>query len=325
MAGRVAGHVEDLQRADRVAVADALVDRDRPVLRPVEEDPDLERIRAERRRRLQPDGLRRPVARDDVRLPLVREHGRAGLPLQRGDPAEVGTMRVREHDPLQIGGLATELSDRIEHAAGVVLEERVHERELPVRLDQVGADAASLLGAEHVHAGCELSHARHPRPRREGVLDAPQRRRQLRIVPEQHVAHARPVDPVEPRLRVGLRVVVAGEEAVALQPPRRHQDEDAESRVAEAEALRQRLGIEPDHQVDLLDVAVDLPQLGRPRPGCPSAPRTSPPASGGRAAGTRCSAARRARGSGARRSRRGRRRCRPACAAPAGSAGSCAG
>ena len=110
VAGRVAGHVEDLQRAERVAVADALVDRDRPVLRPVEEDPDLERVGAERRRRLQADGLGRPVAGDDVRLPLVREHGRTGRPLQRGQAAEVRAVRVREHDPLQVGGLAAELA-----------------------------------------------------------------------------------------------------------------------------------------------------------------------------------------------------------------------
>ena len=159
MAGRVAGHVEDLQRAEGVAVADALVDRDRPVLRPVEEDPDLERVGAERRRRLEADGLRRAVAGDDVRLPLVREHGRTGRALERGDAAEVGAVRVREHDPLQVGGLATELADRVEHAAAVVLEERVHERELAVRLEQVGADVAALRGAEHVDAGCELPHA----------------------------------------------------------------------------------------------------------------------------------------------------------------------
>ena len=45
------------------------------------------------------------------------------------------------------------------------------------------------------------------------------RRLQPRVVPQEDVAHARLVDPVEPRLRVGLGVVVAREEAVALQPP----------------------------------------------------------------------------------------------------------
>ena len=91
MAGRVARDVEDPQRADCVAVADALVDRARPVLRPVEEDPDLERVGAQRRRRLQADRLRRPVAGDDVCLPLVREHGRARLALQRGERRRGGS------------------------------------------------------------------------------------------------------------------------------------------------------------------------------------------------------------------------------------------
>ena len=68
-------------------------------------------------------------------------------------------MCVREHDPLQVERLVAEAPDRVEHAPPIVLEERVHERELPVRLDQVGADAAALLGAEHVHTGCELPHA----------------------------------------------------------------------------------------------------------------------------------------------------------------------
>ena len=173
-------------------------------------------------------------------------------------------MRVREHDPLQVGRLAAEPPDRVEHAAGIVLEERVDERELPVRLDQVGADTAALLGAEHVHAGSELSHA-DTRVHGAKALSTPRSAgASAGIVPQQHVAHARLVDPVEPGLRVRLRVVVAREEAVALQPPRRHQDEDAEGRVAEAESLRQRLGVEPDHQVDLLDVAVHIPQLRRP-------------------------------------------------------------
>ena len=59
-----------------------------------------------------------------------------------------------------------------------------------------------------------------------------------------------------PNSRVDLRPEVVGEEAIALQPPRRHQDEDAERGFAEAEALGQRLGVEPGHQVDLLEIAV---------------------------------------------------------------------
>ena len=64
------------------------------------------------------------------------------------------------------------------------------------------------------------------------------------------------LDPVEALGRVDLGRVVVGEEAVALQPPRRHQDEDPEGGVAEAEAGRQRLGEQPDLEVDAVDVPV---------------------------------------------------------------------
>ena len=60
---------------------------------------------------------------------------------------------------------------------------------------------------------------------------------QLRIVALQHGQHRVLLDVVEAELRVDLRAVVVGEEPIALQAPRRHQDEDAERRVAEAEAL----------------------------------------------------------------------------------------
>ena len=68
-------------------------------------------------------------------------------------------MRVREHDPLQVARLAAEPADRVEHAARVVLEERVDERQLAVRVEQERADAAALLAAEHVDARRELPHA----------------------------------------------------------------------------------------------------------------------------------------------------------------------
>ena len=115
-ARRVARDVQHLERADRRPVRHRLVDRARAVLRPPEEDADLERIGPERLRRLQPDRLRPPLAGDDVGLPLVREHGRAGLALQRGEPAEVRAVRVGEHDPLQVARAPAELPDRGEDA-----------------------------------------------------------------------------------------------------------------------------------------------------------------------------------------------------------------
>lgn len=86
-------------------------------------------------------------------------------------------------------------------------------------------------------------------------------------VPEQHPRHSRFVDPALPYVGVDPRVVVAGEEPVAVEPPARHQDEDAEGRVAEAEPSGSPLGEHADHEVDLLDVAaVDVADLLGQRP-----------------------------------------------------------
>ncbi len=89
-----------------------------------------------------------------------------------------------------------------------------------------------------------------------------QHRRQLGVMSHQHRAHVVLGDPAHALGRVGLRGEVGGEEAVALQPPRCHQDEDAERGVAEAEAGRRRLGVQPHGQVDVLDGVVDRGQFG---------------------------------------------------------------
>jgi len=83
---------------------------------------------------------------------------------------------------------------------------------------------------------------------------------QLGEVPQQHRRHGVALDPVDPRLGVDRGRIVAGEQPVALQAPRRHQNEHAERRVAEPEALRRLLGVHAHHQVDLVRVAVDLAQ-----------------------------------------------------------------
>src|SRR5205807_9744685 len=75
-------------------------------------------------------------------------------------------------------------------------------------------------------------------PRSEGILDALERRLERRKVAEQHGSHRVVLDPVDAFLRVHLGPVVTREEAVALEAPRGHQDEDAERGVAEAEPLR---------------------------------------------------------------------------------------
>ena len=96
------------------------------------------------------------------------------------------------------------------------------------------------------------------------------------MVPQQHRQHRVVLDPIQPDLRVDLRRVVVGVEAIALQAARRHQDEDAERRVAEAEAFRQRLAHQPDQQIDRFEiVVVDAADLFAPDRDCRSAPRTT--------------------------------------------------
>ncbi len=65
-------------------------------------------------------------------------------------------------------------------------------------------------------------------------------------MPQQHRFHAVVTNPIQAEVGVDFGPIVVGKEAIALEPPRCHQDEDAEGGVAEAEALRQILRQEPD-------------------------------------------------------------------------------
>lgn len=79
---------------------------------------------------------------------------------------------------------------------------------------------------------------------------------------QQDRAHRRVPDPCHTDLGVHLGAEIAGEEAITGQAARSHQDEDPEGGVAEAESGRLGFGVEPDHQIQRLDVAVDLRQFG---------------------------------------------------------------
>src|SRR5919202_1956793 len=83
----------------------------------------------------------------------------------------------------------------------------------------------------------------------EGVRNAAERRFELGIVAYEYARHRVVVDPVHAGLRVDLRGVVRGEEAIALQPAGGHQDEDAEGRIAKTKACWQILRIHTYHQV----------------------------------------------------------------------------
>ncbi len=79
------------------------------------------------------------------------------------------------------------------------------------------------------------------------------------------VDHGVGVDPVHADLGIDLGGVVVGEEAVAVEAARGHEDEDAEGGVGEAEALGRGLGEESDDEVDGVDVTgVDAANLFAP-------------------------------------------------------------
>src|SRR5687768_6432211 len=81
-------------------------------------------------------------------------------------------------------------------------------------------------------------------PRLECVVDTLERRRKFGMVAFQHRQHGGVLDVLDPGLGVDLggRRIVKKE--IAREPPRRHQQEDAERGLAEAEAGRQRFGVE---------------------------------------------------------------------------------
>src|SRR6266849_2136141 len=102
-------------------------------------------------------------------------------------------------------------------------------------------------------------------PGGECVVRAAHRGAQIRVVALQHVDHRRVLDPLHADRRVHLRRVILAEVAIAFQPPRSHQDEDAEGGVAEAEPGWFGLGEHADHQVQTGDAAfVNITHLARP-------------------------------------------------------------
>src|SRR5262249_57083072 len=86
-------------------------------------------------------------------------------------------------------------------------------------------------------------------PRKIPVGDMGEMRPQLRHMPLQHGPQTVVLHPCEPRRRIDLRREIGGEEAVALEPPRSHQDEDAKSRVGKAGAHWWRVAMHSDSEI----------------------------------------------------------------------------
>src|SRR5215213_240884 len=99
-------------------------------------------------------------------------------------------------------------------------------------------------------------------PWKEGILDVAERRSEVWEMPKQDGRHVVVVDPVKTDLRVDLRSVILCEEPVAVQPSRRHEDEDAKGCIAKPEPLRSWFSIQTNHKVDQVDIVfVDAPEI----------------------------------------------------------------
>jgi hypothetical protein len=56
-------------------------------------------------------------------------------------------------------------------------------------------------------------------------------------VPKNHILHGGVIDPIETDLCKDIRREVLGRKSIALEPTRRHEDEDTKGRVAKTETL----------------------------------------------------------------------------------------
>src|SRR5262249_47498624 len=106
--GRMPRRVHDLQRAERIAFVEQLVDGARRVLGTVEPEAELGREQLEGLVRNDRPRLRATIAGDDVRLPDVGVDRRAGGALELGEAAEMRAVCVRDRDPLDVGDRASE-------------------------------------------------------------------------------------------------------------------------------------------------------------------------------------------------------------------------
>src|SRR5262249_2728586 len=96
---------------------------------------------------------------------------------------------------------------------------------------------------------------------RKGVAGARQRRGKLRTVAQEDAGHAVVGNPVDAQRRVDLGPEINGQEPIALEAPRSHQQEYAKGGITEAETHRHGLGKQADHGVDHVELAVDVAQL----------------------------------------------------------------
>ena len=156
VAGRMPRRMHDPHRTDHVAIVDKLVHLSGRMLDEPEVVRHLERPGAHGWMRQPRHLLRRPIARDQVSLPLVRVNGRAAQLLQQRQSAQVRAVRVRHDDPLEILDRLADLRDLIEDALGVRVVEGIDERQLFAVVEQVGMHIGALLLPQAVDSGCDF-------------------------------------------------------------------------------------------------------------------------------------------------------------------------
>src|SRR5262245_11085368 len=106
------------------------------------------------------------------------------------------------------------------------------------RAGRVSQDAEYRVRCPSLTSRCSKWH-RPPRCERARV--ARRHTCQLRTVSKDHAGHSILFDPVHSEGRIDFRTEVHSQEAIALQPPRRHENKDPKRRVGKTETLWHRL------------------------------------------------------------------------------------
>jgi hypothetical protein len=112
----------------------------------------------ERTHRHYRDRLGGTLASDDIRLPFVGVDGRAGEPLEGGEPAEMGAVAVRQHDVLEVLDRTADAPYAVENLTGVGVEEGVYESQVCTVIEEEGVYVTPLILLHAVDTGGYLRH-----------------------------------------------------------------------------------------------------------------------------------------------------------------------
>src|SRR5215472_3403432 len=111
-----------------------------------------------------------------------------------------------------------------------------------------------------------MTSARCSGPRKEAVAYVPQNGMERRGMPQQHLAHAIFLNPIDAERRVNLGIVITGQEPVTFDPAPSHDNEDAKCRVGDGESRGLRFRQRAGQKVDAFDIPVNFFQFLLPSP-----------------------------------------------------------